>query len=245
MPRGKPKKKIVDPSQFAYTSKFNGAVIRIANIVYNNRKIRKKDVRDMIHISNDTFENVLIFLDQIKMIDIKMVYEDTLSINEGSGSKVKYLFWKGFQTPAMCEEINHLVEFYNIDLNDYPIRDMHKITDEQKIILKKYIWKINHTNGKITSYKLHKIFDFLDYEIFSRMRSIVDIFKVHWNQLYDAVSKLMKQGKIELGMNNQYVVIYKDPEFLAKKKKWICENCNYQNLSKNIFCGGCGSKKEK
>jgi len=244
MPKGKVKKKVIDPDKYPYTSKFNGAVIKIANMVYNRRRVRKKYLQDLIHIKKATFDNAILFLVQIKMIDVRMVFPDTFKINEGTGKRQKYLLWKGYQAPSLVADLEHLVEYYNIDLKDYPIRDRTKLSTEQEMMLKKYIYKMNHVEGKITKYKLDKIYDFLDYGMYAKFSGIVTMLKVKWKELYVAVLKFIAKGKVELGVVKNSVVLYKDPEYLAKRKRWRCENCCYYNSGKSKFCGDCGSKKE-
>ena len=244
MPSGKPKKKVIDPSKYAYTSKFNGAVIKIANMVYTRRRVSKTYLRDLIHLKKETFENAILFLEQLKLVNVRMVFIDTFKMNEGTGKRKKYLFWKGYQSPGLVADLEHLIEYYNIDLSDYPIRDKTKMSVEQEMLLKKYLWKMNHSEGKISKYKLNKIYEFIDCEMYSKFVGIVDMLKISWQEMYKAVKKFIAQGKIELSVVKNSVVLYKDPEYLAKRKRWRCGNCSGYNAGRNVFCGSCGSQKE-
>ena len=231
-----------------YTLAEREKLIAIADKIYSEKTIRKTILRDWASCNHSLFERCLTYLIDLKCIRIVLKPARHV-INITKRTKMyKYVQWISFSKALEIKSLRNLLEFENIDLSMYPIRNLDDMNNVQKLAIKKSIYRFKTSDYKANKNLSSQLVKYLyvDSPIrVSQIRRVVTYQKNHFNA---TMYSLLKSEKIELSVekDTNFVVVYKHFNYKFNHDRWKCDNCNHINPKTNKnFCGNCGDKRNK
>lgn len=237
------KRNLISLRKVQYNSKVFEAIVFLADYVYNNSPVKKSYISDIVNIQFGKFDDAYNFLKSLSLVKESMLPKIGDNDSKYESKPQLWIKWKVTETPELVRDIQRIKEYFEIDLSNYLIRDFDKLDEEDKSLLQKFVWKINIRSVDFTKKFYNKISSKLNPKIPAKLSTLYKSVGVGYRQMFGVIKDMLERKEVELGIKDNTVVFYRNPNYQKKKPFWFCNCCNARNTIRNKYCGQCGEKK--
>jgi hypothetical protein len=236
----------IESTNFLNT-KEKSTIIKCAEIIREREYILKSTLRGIILGRPDTFERSIRYLLNLGVIKENVRLPPDAKMHRGRGKKSKYLHWVAFTPNDITESLKTIEEYEAIDLSRFPIRGIERCNETDKMILKKYLFRVLYRATKPKSLQIAKVFALLSETTGCHLQSLGKLYRIDSRTLYGIVKHLLDKNKIDIAYNyrKKIIEIFKADGWDDSHTNWTCWNCSKHNSYGNVFCGACGAPKNE